>query len=203
MKTKKETYLTKTELKSRGWTDSIIRKMDLIPDMTKQNPVYKSAPEMKLYLTEKIKNLENTEKFIGLIEKSKKRKKSSIKGVETKRNKTINYVNSLKIVIPKISLEELKKCAIDHYNSFLLIKEERNIYKDYSTVFYNCKDFDFLNRIQVNYIRHELTDYEEKLRNLFGKVGKSKAYKLLKCKILDEISKQYPMLKEECYRQKN
>ena len=31
-------YITKSKLKERGWTDSIIRKMKIIPNLIKINP---------------------------------------------------------------------------------------------------------------------------------------------------------------------
>jgi len=58
------------------------------------------------------------------------------------------------------------------------------------------------NRWIVNYIRHKLTSYdtiiEEELR---GKVGREKAYGLLRERVLEEIGKAYPRLKYEAQKQ--
>ena len=195
-------YYIKTELKERGWTESIIKKMNLTPDLLKQNPRYNNAPKMKLYLIDSIKSLENTEQFTKLIEKSKLRKISSKKAVETKRKKIINYVENLKITIPKIPLKELKEKSIESYDGFQSYKLSN--YNNYEPNFYEPSEnnSEFLKRIQVNYLRHQLTNYEKELEEIFGKTGKYKAYKILKNKILNEIIKQYPKLKKQCENQK-
>lgn len=198
----KEMYYNKSQLKKRGWTDSIIKKMSLTPDLLKQNPFYKKASQMKLYLTKSIEELENTEQFIKLIEKSAKRKKSAIKSVEKKTNNLINYVESLKITVQKISLERLKKYAIANYNDFESHKSAWD--HNYEPNYYEPNDYDsdFLARIQVNYIRHQLTSYDKELKGMLGKTGKCKAYEILKNRVLDEIAKQYPTLENECQKQK-
>jgi hypothetical protein len=53
---------------------------------------------------------------------------------------------------------------------------------------------EFLSRIARNYLRHELTDYEERLGQLFGKVGTEQAYNRLKNRIHRAISKAYAEL---------
>jgi hypothetical protein len=62
-------------------------------------------------------------------------------------------------------------------------------------------DARFLERILVNYIRHQLTIYESELEEIYGKVGNDDGYKLLNNKIYDKISEVYPSLKNECNRQ--
>jgi len=197
-------FVTKSDLKERGWTDSIIKKMSLIPDEIKENPYYRYGPQMKLYGIERIKDLEQTKRFIELKKRSEKRKQSARKTVETKRKKVMDYINSLKIEVPKIPLDELKKEAVKQYNNFHYFNyfnyknyDPRDISRE------NVKnDPEFLERIMVNYIRHQLTDYEDHLIELFGKIGKDEAYIKLKDRILDSIAKQYPSLRDECRRQK-
>ena len=58
------------------------------------------------------------------------------------------------------------------------------------------------NRWTTNYIRHNLTMYDEIIKSeLAGKVGRDAAHAILKNKILWEIIKKYPHLREECTRQ--
>jgi len=58
-----------------------------------------------------------------------------------------------------------------------------------------------LRRITVNHLRHNLSDYDRRLDDLFGKVGKSEAYIILNRKIYTSIADTYPDLAEECERQ--
>jgi hypothetical protein len=56
-------------------------------------------------------------------------------------------------------------------------------------------DLDFLARITVNYIRHELSEYDQDLMGLWGRVGKGEAYLRLNKKSYAAIAAQYPELK--------
>lgn len=200
-------FFTKTDLKRRGWTESIIKKIGIKPDKTKPNPIYKNAPEMKLFNKTKIQELETSEKFKSLLKNSMKRKKTAQKAVITKKEKLIRLVDSWTIEIPKI--DDLFEKAIEHYNDWEHHKENRAVNQgksfNYDSNFISLEGIDksFLYRITVNFIRHELTCYEKKLEKIVGKTGKSEAYIKLKIKILDAIADTYPNFKEECECQKN
>ncbi len=46
-----------------------------------------------------------------------------------------------------------------------------------------------------------MSNYDEKLTQLFGKVGKKDGYDLLNEKMYKSIATAYPNLRLECYRQ--
>jgi hypothetical protein len=54
----------------------------------------------------------------------------------------------------------------------------------------------------VNYVRHNLTNYEEELYYMSGKVGCHEEYYFYKDAVLDRISETYPELEDACRRQK-
>jgi len=171
----KNNYYTKTELKERGWTESIIKKMEITPDLFKQNPYYKSSPAMKLYSIESIKKLEKTEQFIKLKEKSEKRKKSAKKAVESKKRKNIKNLNKrikeLEINGSYKKFENLKRDAINYYNC-----NQWNIPSVYSgkrdaNIISEDTDKNMLKRIMKNFVRHELSNYDDVLIDIKGKVG--------------------------------
>jgi hypothetical protein len=57
-------FLTLSGLKERGWTDSIIIKMNLLPDKLAKNPHYIKASPMKLYfITSGVRRVTNTLSF--------------------------------------------------------------------------------------------------------------------------------------------
>ena len=62
-------------------------------------------------------------------------------------------------------------------------------------------DKEFLDRIQVNYIRHCLTSYEEDLWSVFGETGAFEGRMRIKEEVLKKIAVLYPYLKKECKRQ--
>ena len=56
-------------------------------------------------------------------------------------------------------------------------------------------------RQKVNYLRHECTSYDYTLDDTYGATGKDNAHKIIKNRILAEISRQFPCLAEEAKRQ--
>jgi len=60
----KNEYITLTNLKGRGWTDSIIKKMNVLPDKQARNTHSSSAPPTKLYEVVRIEKLEKSGQFI-------------------------------------------------------------------------------------------------------------------------------------------
>lgn len=192
----KEEYLSRGKLKERGWTDRIIKKFMSLCDKEKKNPYYASASPMKLYLLQRIEKIEKSNEFKKEIIESQPRKKSSQKAVETKLQKIRDYIKNLKITVKKIPLDIIQKKAIKDYNDFKEAIEIERGDIDYQRATVNS-DTLFLNRICVNYIRHNLTIYENELEKIFGKVGSKEAYRLLNEKIYSVISSIYPTLAEE------
>lgn len=141
---------------------------------------------------------EETKEFSVLSEKAKKRKDSAMKIVEKKRVELLDRVNAIEITIPVVQFSQLLSDSIEHYN---YRKSMRYWEEDEFGPATKKSDKDFLNRITVNYIRHVLTDYEEILDEIYGKVGVGEAYLVLFGKIMHEISKKYPELSNACKNQ--
>ena len=139
-------------------------------------------------------------------EKSRNRRKGAKKAVETKRAKLMNEVRNWEIEIGvSTSLDAVVNAAIDHFNERLRYYEDRDLergkeYFERERVSIHS-DKDFLDRITVNYIRHELSAYDEKIDDLFGKIGKHEAFQLLNQKIYTEIGRVFPQVREEARRQ--
>ena len=94
---------TKTEVKSFGFTDKMIREMLSAP-VLKQNPIYKSASPMQLWKCEEVDSIMESSEFQEYLSKLKSRKAGAKKVVETKKLKLQKEVD-LKIL--KISVKEL------------------------------------------------------------------------------------------------
>jgi hypothetical protein len=175
-------YYRSSELKQRGWTEGLIKKFLPKPDETKTNPVIKSAAPMKLYKIKRVERIEKSEKFIKEMESISMRKAAARKAVETKTAKTIEWANSVKFSVPKFNKDKLLKKAIYHYEQF------------HDTCVGSIDD-EFAARISTNYIRHECTNYERVLGALGGKVGRAKAYEIIKEKVNQTIKNQHEWLK--------
>ena len=177
---------TLTQIKQMGFTDSIIKTLNIIPTEIKPNP-HNKKNFMKLYSEEYIDTMLKSSEFVNLVGKNINRRLGALKSTNTKTEKLLSEIDRIKISVRVV--ESVEKLAIESYNSH----NGYNEYFDYTK--------EFLDRITVNYIRHELTNYEEDLDLIFGKVGKIKAYELLNTFVYDKIKKAYPEYSEECDRQ--
>lgn len=195
-----EKFITTSTLKSRGWTDSKIKNILGDPDKTAPNPHYKKGSPMKLYKLSRVEGEESKKDWINWFEKSKNGRRNlseKLKAVaERKRKELFSYINSIEIEIKKIKEEDLYSEACNHYNK---LWESRGEYDKTACI---DSDKNFLNRISVNMLRHTYSIYEEKLADMFGEIGNRDAYFILKGRVLDEIGKLYPFLKNECEKQK-
>ena len=183
-------FITKTDLISiRKWTERLIKKYMPVPDEIRNNPHYGRASEMKLYKISRVESIEKNEQFLIDFQKTILRRKSSAKMVETKKDNLLIEISELPISVEIIPRYELVPLVIDDYN-------DRNYYKDDLTL----RDLDqsTLERLTVNYIRHQLTSYDQCLGLIFSKVGKKEGYRLLKERIYNCISESYPELTREC-----
>jgi uncharacterized protein (DUF849 family) len=115
-----------------------------------------------------------------------KQSKSLIEVNKAKREELLEYINKIEIKIPKMPIKELRVLAVKHYNTLWSM---RGKYDKVATI---NDDEEFLDRVSVNMLRHELECYEKELDKLFGKIGRAEGYSLLKNRINQEIVKTYP-----------
>jgi hypothetical protein len=95
--------------------------------------------------------------------------------------------------VPLIDPESLTHKAIEHFNR---IRAQTDAPAS------EASGRRFLDRLRVNYLRHQLTHYHQLLRKTYGKVGAPGAYLEIKAMVLTAIAATYPDLAEECARQK-
>jgi len=186
-------YISKSGLKRRGWTEKAISTF--VPDCDKEaiNPQFKTASPMKLYRLSRVEEIEEAEQFNAFMQKSALRKNAATKAVGTKKQKLLEELASWEIVIESRPIHEVRRDAIEMYNAFHGMRDDR-----YAS---STSDAGFLERITVNHLRHALSNYDERLEQLFGRVGKTEAYMLLNEKIMYAIAAEYPSLANECERQ--
>ena len=196
-----DAMLTKADLKSRGWTDRMITQLVTIPDAIKPNQRYRSAAPMKLYLRSRVAAVELTEEFAAIRAASANRRTGAAKAVKTKRDALLAHVDGLVIEVPSLPLDELVRLACESYNRHkdeMALDRERDENELMATPTSNPE---FLDRICVNYLRHQMTSYEAQLRMIARRVGTRDAYLDLRSKIFDVISDTYPDLSNECWKQ--
>lgn len=194
VKNKKDEYITVTGLiEKRGWTRGMASKLlKNIDYKLVDNPYYKCATPMTLYFLKDIKRIEKTKKFKELQQKANKRKESSKKAVETKKKNIVLLADTFSITVERISLDDLRNYTLNaKQNWYNLLQSNR--YYEYPLNAYSAHEED-VERWMVNYIRHNLSNYDEELEALAGKVGKSKGYWHYKERLATEMIKVYPEL---------
>jgi hypothetical protein len=180
------------ELKSRGWTITTINKLG-DPDDYRKNPVYSSASPMKMYCKSRVELFETSDQFKVHVP-SESRKLGAVKAVQTKIGKLIKQIENFHIEVELVDQTKLQSMAINAYNNLCFNRGKSDIAT-------NNSEQTFLDRITVNFIRHELTSYDEQLYQLYGKTGKEYGVDLVATKIFDKIMEVYPKYKHECHKQ--
>lgn len=194
-------YFSQMELLDSGcWSMSMLRK--LLPEpMRLPNKYWPGHEDMKTWSKQLVIEVMETEEYTILYQKYLIRSEAG-KAAAKRKAKTLEQM-----------MIELAKSAtvirIEDYKLRQIVMErQENYYINKGKAFSYCTVFDeTLDRWVVNYIRHRLikvdgVKYDSLLDELKGKVGKDKAYRIIKCIYLDKIAIAYPQYRRECERQK-
>lgn len=193
-----ESLISQTTILSMGFTKSMIDKLLPAP-ILKQNPRYKSAAPMKLWQEADVLAAMDTDAFREAAAKAEQRKQAAAKAVDTKRKNAEVLADDLiaSIHVQRIELPELERLALDAQQRWYDFRGRGEI---------ESPDRETVERWMVNYIRHELCDYDDSLYTLFrpGKMAdKDELYPKIKRETLAKIAQVYPELAEECKAQSN
>lgn len=189
-------YITQaTAAEMLGMSVNNFKKLNIAPDKIVKNPHYRQM-SMYLFNRSSIAQLIGTPSIANL-QKKQKNVEASKKAVLTKKIKIQNIVKSIEIKIEADeNIQNVTQQAVSHYNAHLEDKIEHleEIGEDTDCLQYAGVDSgeSFLERITVNYLRHECTIYDSVLDDLIGKVGKREAYILLKERVFNLIADKYP-----------
>lgn len=191
--------LTKTQVKELGFSDRLIDSLLPEPEL-RDNPFYRFAgAPMKLWRKDDVDRAMDTDEFREHLKKREKRSQAARKAVETKRKRTMEHVEEL---IPQIRVqggwteEEIRDAARRSHNDWEIAKG------NYGDLSFMCTDKPTVDRWMVNFVRHELTDYDHELYDMKGMTGVDEAHDLYHDAVLSAIAKAYPFLKKECNRQR-
>lgn len=183
-------FLTQTAITERaGWSLGLVKKLLGEPDQRKK--VYGRSIPLALYALDRVAQAEASIEFQEYQTTLAKRRAAAEKAVATKTQKLLAAIQSMPVVVDEWPLHKAQAWAIDRYN-------DRNEGMSVAT---KADAPDFLARITVNFIRHELTTYDLMLWDAAGKTGIREAVIAIRKKIYDAIGHAYPMLQAECHRQ--
>lgn len=166
------------------------------PDQTRPNPVYRSAAPARLWSLARVVEAEGGPAFTSRRASGKRRSAVSAAAADRKRAGLLAGIRGVSVTVPRMDRDKVIRQACAHYNA---LAGERG---RYDAAAGPDADPAFLERITVNYLRHELTGYEQELADLYGLTGRPEASRLIKERVLDAIAAAYPWLAGECQRQK-
>jgi len=184
------THLTKSALLERaGWTATLVSRLLGEPDQRKK--VFGRTVPLALYAVARIELAEAGAEFAQAQASIAKRKIAAGKAVATKTAKLMAAIEAMQVSVARLSPAEVRRQAIESYN----LRSRGDSFAS------NADDPAFLERITVNFIRHELTEYDASLWEVAGKTGIARAVSEIRRRVYSAIAKAYPSLSAECERQ--
>ena len=177
----------KSELKERGWTDSLIR--DHLGQPCRSKHVRGHKHPMLLYSKARVLEAEASPSFSEQQIRSQARSEIAKQSAARRAKSTREAAATLRFKVIKMSPSRLLGEAIASYRQRTGWHVTRN------------DDLAFLERLQVNYARHELTSYDEVLPLFDGEIGVADAKQVIRQAVYAAIADAYPHLAEECDRQ--
>ncbi len=191
-------YQNKKQLIERGWSLKLIRDFLGEPDDVK--PLGRYCEEHR-FLLPRIERIEKTDEFKTAQEKYLKRRNAGKQAAKTQSQLRIENAKTVIIRVRRLPEKEVLEEAIEHFN----YRQNRRYFNNDNywniTLAGTDSDSRFLERITVNYIRHNLTSYDSKLFAQRGRIGGDQAVPIIRRRVFEEIACAYPHLSEECDRQ--
>lgn len=177
-------YISRTDLKKeRGWTDRLMR--EFLPDADKEFVNTFGKPS-KLYLFTRVIEIEASSEYKARLPEIYRLKARADKTIRSRENKTIEWAENVPIKLLQLDMFDLYKRALrwKEVTDFSAISE------------------DIAKRWMVNYLRHHCTDYDGlTTAGLYNKVGRHKAYRIIRERTLILIGTRYPILSEAAQEQ--
>ena len=190
--------LYRGQLKDRGWTDSLILKILGAPDHISKRS---GGGKIHWFVRDIVEASEVRPEF--LVGKAAGEKRSATgKAAALKRaEQLIASARSWRSpALPARSLDNIRRAAVQHYNDRAKEREMERL--DGFTNRASLSDSQaFLDRITVNYLRHEKTAYEQHLYQCQDKPGAEEARSIVRRQAYETIKLAYPDLRDECDRQ--
>lgn len=197
-----EILITQTAIKEEyGWTQGMINK--LLPEpILKRNPRYACAAPMKLWPEQVVLAVMGSEEYRVAKEKAERRRTGANKAVKTKTDALMSAFEPAfsSIQVTKLSDNDITRIAIQDKQNYQDFKafEHGYVNERYAE---DAPD-NVKARWVVNYIRHNLTCYDNTLYNLGSQIGCKEVYRRYKNAVLEKIAEVYPTFARECQRQK-
>jgi hypothetical protein len=188
----------RTGLYLRGWTDGLIKKHLRVVRVEHRRIAPYRFCDVNHYSTDEVRAAESLPAVQARLQANKSRRANTSPEMKayrsaaakaaaaTKAAATMKYASECSIAVRVVPEDELEEMAIQTYGGGY------QGHRDYPG---------FSDRVAVNCIRHNFTNYEKHLAYLKGRVATDEAYREFKVRVLREIVKHYPQYEDECDEQ--
>lgn len=186
----KTDYFTATELRERSWTERIIKKLNLTPCGIIPNPEC-SASTIKTYDRNLVESLEATDEFKALVKADKSRRKGVLKEDKKRKESLIEKVGKVEIKVEYVPEPFLTTMALADYNTWRI--EKRKTFEWAS----GKSDRRFQRKIRHNYIRHNLTNYDQIMPEITKKIRSEEEYAEIRSILIKRIKEAWQAAENE------
>jgi hypothetical protein len=204
----KQRMYTKSDLLERKWTPAAIKKWLGDPDATRRNPYSRKAPPMQLYAEERVQAAEQSDAWQSWLQGSLDRRQNQAERLlarhAVEREDSIQWAETVEIILfPRPPWAENAEAAQERRPLNQVTKSAIASYSRANSKFAASVKSDpgFLERITVNYLRHECTQYERLLVEKFGHTGVNIAQRIVRRRVYEAIAEMYPELAHACAAQ--
>lgn len=181
-------HLSMRGLRERGWTDAMVRDFLGEPDTTRPNPRYRTGAPMKLYLAERAAVAEASTEWADRAARAAQRRAAGAAAAGQRRAETEalarrladDLVNSVEIP------SRPQQAAIEAYNRWHLAGCTCPGWREIGFCGKRAdasNSPEFLRRITVSFVRHQLTAYDRACSLLAGRVGRQDAREILRAEV--------------------
>jgi len=183
------TLISRHGLFKKNWNNELIKKYLKYPDISLKDERIRIGKEAHLFSLCRVEYMET------LPEIQEQLKINQELRTEASNYTSINVViDSIDFNIEIVPIGILINKAVDYFNELKIIGTEP-IDKSSAP--------DKLERVCMNYLRHNCSSYEEQFNLIFDVADYTVACSLLKKRVNNEIKKLYPNLKSSIYKYKS
>ncbi|MEU2183247.1 hypothetical protein [Streptomyces thermolilacinus] len=183
--TDRTTFVSLEGLRSRGWTDGMVRDLLGQPDVQGRSPRQAAGALVRLYLLARVEAVERAREFRVCARAGGAAGLAGARvAAEGRRRAVLATLRAEPIRVPILPPAELERRAVRYRREVGGAGAD-----DGGTA-----------RWQVGYLRNALRSYDRLLDGLFAASGRAEAERLLRHRVYAAIAQAYPWLAEECRR---
>jgi hypothetical protein len=107
---------TMLELKERGWTEAMVRRLLGPPDATVPNPVFQSGVRIGLWRVDRVHAVQTTEEWARAVDAAHEQAEVRLRSTQRRRDEALQVLDDLPVPLPDLDRNTLILEACDHYN---------------------------------------------------------------------------------------